>query len=415
MCSLEFALLRLPYVLMLVTGSLVTVSIHADNHEPEVKIDQILRELTPGKGLLLGEARVEGNFNAVARSFALDRTGPLGRDYSVKMVWSPDRGTAWFLGANHGKPHRLNDVWEFDLASMRWRMAYAPDNSRSYLGMGDDPTDVVYKNGILQTIRGGPAVIGHTWWGITYDPEAREIVFMNTWVTNQDKIIQEMGGNLEERIRSAPLWTFSHLSSSWAMLRTKPPYPKTPFGGLLEYIPELGGVVWHSNNWQMRATWLYSRETREWRKLTEHGTAIDYVKDLPAREQVGYYDPGRRILVVMRGGRVAHFDVARKKWTTVLDLPESGEEKPDAHDARTPIYYDPVSGHGVLCDFGESAIWTYNPDTARWRRQFVSGDPMPVGKKRLAYLDPQHNVLVVIDGVRVWVYRYHENRGSVLN
>jgi hypothetical protein len=34
---------------------------------------------------------------------------------------------------------------------------------------------------------------------------------------------------------------------------------------------------------------------------------------------------------------------------------------------------------------------------------------MPTGGKRLAYFDPAHNAFVVIDGVRVWAYRY---RGS---
>ena len=31
---------------------------------------------------------------------------------------------------------------------------------------------------------------------------------------------------------------------------------------------------------------------------------------------------------------------------------------------------------------------------------------MPTGGKRLAYLDPAQNVLIVIDGTAVWAYRY---------
>jgi hypothetical protein len=31
---------------------------------------------------------------------------------------------------------------------------------------------------------------------------------------------------------------------------------------------------------------------------------------------------------------------------------------------------------------------------------------MPTGRKRLAYFDIEHGVLVVIDGTVVWAYRY---------
>ena len=31
---------------------------------------------------------------------------------------------------------------------------------------------------------------------------------------------------------------------------------------------------------------------------------------------------------------------------------------------------------------------------------------MPTGGKRLAYVDPARNVVVVIDGIAVWAYEY---------
>lgn len=399
------SVLGVALVVIALPGAFLPMPALADERVPNEQVVRTLQALPPGQGVLLGTATVEGGLNPVAREFALDRTGPRGRDFSVKMVWAPERGTAWFLGANHGSPHRLNDVWEFDLASLTWRLAYAPDNPRSYAGMGKDASDVVFRDGVLQTLRGGPAVIGHTWWGLTYDTKARQIIYMNTWATDQEKVIRELGGDPEARYHGAPLWTFSPESSAWAALRPGEPFPKAPFAGLLEYVPALDGVVWHSNHWQMRATWLYSPSSGAWRKLTEHGAAVDYVKALPAQEQIGYYDPRRGILVVMRGGRVAHFDVSRKAWTTALDLPEGSDAAPDAHDARTPIYYDPESGQGVLFDLRTDTVWSYDPDARRWSRHDISGDPVPAGKKRLAYFDPRHNVLVVIDGVKVWAYR----------
>jgi hypothetical protein len=41
-----------------------------------------------------------------------------------------------------------------------------------------------------------------------------------------------------------------------------------------------------------------------------------------------------------------------------------------------------------------------------WRKLTPEGDPMPTGGKRLAYLDPELGVVVVLDGTTVWAYRY---------
>ncbi|MDH5593749.1 MAG: hypothetical protein OEY68_05025, partial [Gammaproteobacteria bacterium] len=45
--------------------------------------------------------------------------GPKVRDFSTKMVYSEDRGTALYCGAGHNRPV-LNDVWEYHLASNTW-------------------------------------------------------------------------------------------------------------------------------------------------------------------------------------------------------------------------------------------------------------------------------------------------------
>ena len=89
-----------------------------------------LRALRPNQAVTLGQAQVMGDFNDVARRFNLHKTGPRGRDFTIKMVWAPERRRVLFCGANHGVPHRLNDVWEFDLAALTWAMLYAPDLPR---------------------------------------------------------------------------------------------------------------------------------------------------------------------------------------------------------------------------------------------------------------------------------------------
>jgi len=47
-----------------------------------------------------------------------------------------------------------------------------------------------------------------------------------------------------------------------------------------------------------------------------------------------------------------------------------------------------------------------DPDSHTWARLEPEGDPMPDGKKRLAYLDPERNVFVVLKDTKVWAYRY---------
>lgn len=352
----------------------------------------------------LGEARVLGDFNDIARRFNLHRTGPRGRDYSIKMVWAPERKRALFLGANHAVPHRLNDVWEFDLGALAWVLLYAPDNPRGYSDLGRDMSDVAFVDGILVTRRGGPAVIAHTWWGLTYDPVHRQALFMNTWLTDQKKAIGQLGGDPGQRYAGPPLWAFSPESRQWRPIKTEKPWPKSPFAALLEYIPELGGAIWHTRNFQMQATWLYDPAANTWRDLKANARRGDFAHASPKPEQVAYYDPGRRLVVAQRGLETYHFDIRLREWSKVLSS-EKGHA-PFGHDAYGPIAFDPHSGHGLLLDMKDDSLWAYNPDRPAWTRLSPGGAPMPTGPKRLSYFDPAHGVFVVIQGKKVWAYRY---------
>lgn len=370
-----------------------------------------LRHLGANQGVLLGKARVVGEFNDVARKYKLHVTGPLGRDYSIKMVWAPERRRALFCGANHGTPHRLNDVWEFDLEALAWVLLYPPDNPRSYGGLGSDYSDVEFRDGVLRTRRGGPAVIGHTWWGLTYDPEGKRLLYMNTWVADVGKAVALVGGDETRRYTGPPLWAFTPQSGEWQPVKTPPPAPKAPFGGMLEYVPDLGGAIWHMNNWQMRATWLYDPGSNTWKDLGANGPGKDFGRQAPGREQVGYFDPVRGILVAQVLGETFHFEPKRAAWRKVAGE-RGAQDAPAGHDARAPMYYDPASGHGLLVDFKTDTLWAYDPDSFKWTRLQPAGDPMPRGKKRLAYFDPASNVMVVIDGTSVWAYRYARGKSA---
>lgn len=381
--------------------------------KPELPVnEQVLakiKSLKPNEGVILGKANVVGEFNDVAKKYNLPRTGPRGRDFTLKMVWAPERRRALFCGANHGVPHRINDVWEFDLASLTWVMLYAPDNPRSYGGLGKDFSDVEFKDGILITKRGGPAVIAHTWWGLTYDPERRLMLFMNTWVTNKKKAVEQLGGNPEKLYAGPPLWAFSPKTAKWQMLKTKAPWPRAIFGGMLEYVPEFKGSIWHANNWQMRGTWLHNFKEGTWTNLKVNGKTKDFDQQSPMPEQVGYYDPKHKMIFVQRHWDTFSYNPKTNVWKKLLTFPKNSEKVPYGHDARAPMYHDPHSGHGLLAQFQTNTLWAYNPEKNEWSRLNPKGAPMPTGRKRLAYFDPAHNVLVIIQDTTVWAYRYQES------
>jgi len=371
-------------------------------------VEERLSTLPANHAMVLGPPRIEGEFNDTARAFRLHRTGPTGRDYTLKMVWAPERGRALFAGANHGVPHRLNDVWEFDLPTLTWTMLYAPDNARSYGGLGDDPSDVEYKDGILVTRRGGPAIIGHTWWGITYDVPRRRLLYMNTWVSDQDQIIKRLGADPATRYKGPPLWAFEPEQKRWSMVKSERPWPRAPFASMLEYVPSIDSAIWHSNDWEQYATWLYDPKLNNWRDLKANAASGDFTKQSARPEQVAYVGPVRNLIVAHSERSTYHFDVARSQWRKVLEAPKDSTDVPFGHDARSVFYYDPVSGHGLLVELASVTVWAYDPATIKWQRLQPEGEALPKGPghRRLAFIDPLRNVLVVTQTDAIWAYRY---------
>ncbi|MBL8792608.1 MAG: hypothetical protein JNM56_01755, partial [Planctomycetia bacterium] len=246
----------------------------------------------------------------------------------------------------------------------------------------------------------------HTWWGLTYDPEQKQLLFMNTWVTDQKKAVQQLGGDPAQLYAGPPLWAFAPQAGRWKMLKTEAPYPRPIFGGLLEYVPELKGSLWHANNWQMHGSWLYDARTNAWKDLKANGKPTDFEQQAPQPEQVGYHDPQRKLIVVQRHKDTHHYDTRTNAWKKVLSADKDSELAPFGHDAWAPMYHDPVSGHGLLVDFKSSVLWAYDPDKTTWTKLQPEGEEMPKGSKRLAYFDPVQNVFVVIQDTTVWAYRY---------
>src|SRR5690349_13715863 len=59
--------------------------------DPKRAVVEKLAALKPNHGVLLGKADAVGEFNATARKYGLDKTGPRARDFTLKVCWAPDR------------------------------------------------------------------------------------------------------------------------------------------------------------------------------------------------------------------------------------------------------------------------------------------------------------------------------------
>jgi hypothetical protein len=144
----------------------------------------------------------------------------------------------------------------------------------------------------------------------------------------------------------------------------------------------------------------------QWRNLQANGDEKDFAANAAEPEQVGYYDPSRKLVIAHRHKATSHYDIKINRWKKVIDASQDSKMVPYGHDAFSPMYFDPASGHGLLVEFKTNALWAYDPDKIAWTKLTPTGAAMPTAGKRLAYVDQKYNVFVILDGTQVWAYRY---------
>ena len=374
---------------------------------PDPAVTAILDKLGDNSAALLPPTKVVGDPGPLAREYSMAQRGPGGRDFTIKMAWMPDRRRAFYCGANHGSPHRLNDAWEYDLPSNSWIVLYAADsNDRGAVGDYDKKT-LELKDGWLRTKLGGPGHPAHTWWGLTYDPQMKAVLWWCQWPGYRLKEkLAAIGATAEGLYKGPPLWAFYPYEKKWEPVPTRQPWARGGLAGSLEYVPELKGALWTHPE---AGAWLLDSAALSWKNLSK-GEAR------PPIETVVCYDPGRKLLLAHRGPpkegancRTWHMAVTGEglgEWKKVLDKPGL----PNGHDARSFFYFDPVGKVGLLYEVSERAIWAYDPDKTEWTRLKPEGAPPPEkgNARAVAYLDPERNVYVVNMGTTTWVYRYRK-------
>jgi hypothetical protein len=394
--------------------------------EPELTPDAALlgriAALADNTWLRLGPVKTAGNLSwcgkpAWPNTKRLAVRGPGGRDYCTKMAWAPDRKRALYCGANHRTPHFLNDVWEYDLASNTWACLCAPDPQYPIQGpypYGPRKTykpgekerllrwvrkHAVYRDGLIQTPRGGPLRPCHTWWGLVYDPRRRRLLWLNPsqglLFTDEKTLAEGLGIDLveasfwkkEKAKHGGTFWQFDPFARKWAGVSAT--QPDRCAAACLEYLPDLE-TLWYKGD---RACHLYDRAKGTWRLLAKRG---------PPYGTVSAYDPRSRTVVAVDARKTWTFSFADNTWRVVQEKPPIG-----GRDATCFFYHDPVARRFVLyTQVAPGGLWLYDLAANQWTDARPKGDPPPRKRGHMTgYYDPARNVTVYYDGREVWVYR----------
>ncbi|MEX1095979.1 MAG: hypothetical protein WED34_08010 [Planctomycetales bacterium] len=414
--------------------------------DPEVA--ELLESLEPNTGLYLPKFKTAGEGRDLVSGFSTK--GPDVRDYGNKLAYAPDRGTGMYCGANHGAPHRLNDVSEFHLGSNTWRLLLPPaggdhgrvDRAHGAIRQNKDVEQnkaflrewytehVAVKDGYLQTTaNGGPVGPWHTWDGIAYDAAAKKLLWA---VLDTDEVLkskvrayaehtgQDAGKLLEQFRPGTGLYAYDPAANRWSRALTDGPRPYLRgMGGSLIYVPEWKKTIWYCAAQNVSpndfAMWTYDAIANKWEDLKPNGgrSLFDVVhkdKAAPSSEVQMAYSPKHKKLVAVLGDSTYVYDLDRNEWKgAVVD------ERNQAHDASTVFSYDSVNDVFLFLNRLKGQydpaveLRAFRLDTNKWETLSPKGElvrKVPYGGLS-SYFDPAHNVFVVYnDTDRMWVYRH---------
>ncbi len=407
----------------------------------------MLEGLGPRSGLLLPMANVDPG----PIDFNDSHLGPPARDYSNAMVFVPEPLSALYTGSSTNT-YLANDVWEYSLGANAWRVRFSDGGSmRPYLNAhraiarwfvrGETPTademtaiatyrtwaatNVVFRDGFLQTSMGGPLFPSHQWEGLTYDIRSRRMIWhygAHTGDLPADGIAYLL--DLDEGTVAAELatdttgmWSFAPESGTWERYRNAEP-PETldgfrAFGAAATFIPELCAtihyVVTTANVPGIFAMWRHDWASDTWTEILPGGeTILDLYRAnrAPTRAHQMAYSSRHRKLVAADGHRVFAFDIDTQEWSLLVE-----DDRVNANTAHTVFGYDARNDVFLLLDRETpDRIMAFSLETESWENVTIQGDAFSPGShnRPFGYFDPRYNVLVVgnTSSRQMWVFRY---------
>lgn len=359
---------------------------------------EIINSLGNNEGAWLPEFSVAGNNLDAWPAFAT--RGPGIRDYCRKWVYSTTRSRAYYAGANHGAPHRFNDIWDYDLASNTWTLLFGPDfngniyNQEQLMQTIDQNCSVI--DNVFQSNNGGICNAGHTWWQFTYDDTADAVFWMSQWVTDSHYWTSR---GIEDTIVNdelPPFWAYYPATGTWQLMQTATA-PRDTNGAALEYVPGRG-TVWYGAEWNSDGMWVYDSQQNTWAQWLDLNDTY-FSDQAPRTEALVNYDATNDIMVAFREASIFHYSFTDNIW----EVHGTTGTIADAHDARAASAYDQQNGVHLLrtgdtlyiYDAATSTVTQTNP---------LGGMPDSAG---MTYYDKTYNIFVFyLNETRHWVYRY---------
>jgi hypothetical protein len=337
----------------------------------------------------------------------IPKSGPgVPRNYCNKMAWAPDRKRALFCGGNHGAPHCINDVWEYDLAANTWVCLKVPDPQ--YKGTEEwFKQNVVFKDGVFQTKSGGPVRPAHTWAGLSYDSDKHKLYWLDPLrgmpyvdtkkmlaalgVSDEDAKAKWKPGGQVNAWRNAYIWAFDPYVRKWEVLTDN--MPPVGEGAGSEYIPELKQL------WAVGPdSFLYDPDKKTLKDLKAVGPGAAY-------SMVCAYDPDDKVVAAVSSDRTHVYSFASNEWR----LAKHNHVGVFGNEATAMFCFDLTAKRFVLFSYStylgkKASLWLYDVKEDLWIEPPQQGD-YPHNKCCGGYFDPERNVTVCISGNEVFVYR----------
>jgi hypothetical protein len=303
--------------------------------------------------------RQGGSALSVYHNFATN--GPGTRDYCMKWVYAPSRERALYCGANHGSPHKFNDVWEYDLQSNTWILLHKPDS------------------GIVPC---------HTWWGLAYDRKREQLV----WAS---------GGGCGSWVDWHVYEPYSP-EKGWGVLSFTNAGPSViGLGAALEYLEDQDKLLWYHCGWQSPGMRELDPETMAWRIIIPGDSVYHNCPECPQAEQVMVYDSVTQTLIAARGASFHECNITERKWRrTVTD------SSININDSRGSLVWD--CDKRIALWYGDnSKLLAYDTRNKNLVRLRPEGDTC-AGTGMAFYHEALKVMVVYVNRTvptKIWVYR----------
>lgn len=378
--------------------------------EPALTPDQTLlariKALPDNTWMKLPPPKVIGDLDWLPRDDWKRTGGPMARDYSNKMAWMPDRKRAIYAAGGHNAD-KTNDVWEYDLASNTWICLYGADEP----AQGKTPEwikdHLVLKDGVLQTLRGAPARLTHSFnWN--YD-SFRRLAFMTEGgrgaaFVDHSVVAKGLGltdAELAAKWKPGPyILTFDPYARKWGFVTENVVGCQEACSAA--YIPELKSWWVHSR----QSAGMYDLDRKINKPLSMKNSGGGY-------ECLTAYDSDTKTVVEVhraeenKPNRTFTYAVDTDTWKTAQDNAPAG--------AACPQGYFDYDSHGKKCVLYTTQFkpcyWIYDVTANAWTPIETTGDipkdgpPCPIAGRYLGYYDQERDVLVHYNGYVVFVCR----------